>query len=66
MSDAVIVAAIRTPIGRAGRGLAGLSLQGIGSQTVAAAIATAGLDANDIAIRAFAPAHLCVARRKPQ
>jgi acetyl-CoA C-acetyltransferase len=48
MSDAVIVAAIRTPIGRAGRGLAGLSLQGIGSQTVAAAIATAGLDANDI------------------
>jgi acetyl-CoA C-acetyltransferase len=48
MSDAVIVAAIRTPIGRAGRGLAGLSLQGIGAQTVAAAIATAGLDANDI------------------
>jgi acetyl-CoA acetyltransferase family protein len=48
MSDAAIVAAIRTPIGRAGRGLAGLSLQGIGSQTVAAAIATAGLDANDI------------------
>ena len=48
MSDAVIVAAIRTPIGRAGRGLAGLSLQGIGSQTVAAAIATAGLDTNDI------------------
>jgi acetyl-CoA acetyltransferase family protein len=48
MSDAVIVAAIRTPIGRAGRGLAGLSLQGIGSQTVAAAIATAGLDANDV------------------
>jgi SAM-dependent methyltransferase len=28
--------------------------------------AAAGLDANDIAIRAFAPAHLCVARRKPQ
>ena len=48
MSDAVIVAAIRTPVGRAGRGLAGLSLQGIGSQTVAAAIATAGLDTNDI------------------
>ncbi len=48
MSDAVIVSAIRTPIGRAGRGLAGLSLQGIGSQTVAAAIAAAGLDANDI------------------
>jgi acetyl-CoA C-acetyltransferase len=48
MSDAVIVAAIRTPIGRAGRGLAGLSLQGIGSQTVAAAIGTAGLDVNDI------------------
>jgi acetyl-CoA acetyltransferase family protein len=48
MSDAVIVAAIRTPIGRAGRGLAGLSLQGIGSQTVTAAIASAGLDVNDI------------------
>jgi acetyl-CoA acetyltransferase family protein len=48
MADAVIVAAIRTPIGRTGRSLAGLSLQDIGAQTVAAAIATAGLDANDI------------------
>jgi acetyl-CoA acetyltransferase family protein len=48
MSDAVIVTAVRTPIGRAGKGLAGLSLQDIGAQTVAAAIANAGLDVNDI------------------
>ena len=47
-SDAVIVAAIRTPIGRAGRSLAGLSLAEIGMQTVAGAIATAGIDAGDI------------------
>ena len=43
-TDAVIVAAVRTPIGRSGRSLAGLSLQDIGMQTVAAAIAAAGLD----------------------
>jgi acetyl-CoA acyltransferase len=48
MSDAVIVTAVRTPIGRAGKGLAGLSLQDIGAQTVSAAIASAGLDVNDI------------------
>jgi acetyl-CoA acetyltransferase family protein len=48
MTDAVIVTALRTPIGRAGKGLAGLSLQDIGAQTVAAAIASAGLDVNDI------------------
>jgi len=47
-TDAVIVAAVRTPIGRSGRGLAGLSLQDIGMQTVAAAIATARLDPGDI------------------
>ena len=35
-NDAVIVAAVRTPIGRSGRSLAGLSLQDIGTQTVAA------------------------------
>src|ERR1700722_19854677 len=47
-NDAVIVAAVRTPIGRSGRALAGLSLQDIGMQTVAGAIAAAGLDINDI------------------
>src|SRR3984957_21085991 len=48
MSDAVIVTAVRTPIGRAGKGLAGLTLQDIGAQTVSGAIASAGLDVNDI------------------
>ena len=48
MPDAVIVAAVRTPIGRAGRGLAPLSLQEIGAQTVTAAIEVAGLDVEDI------------------
>jgi acetyl-CoA C-acetyltransferase len=48
MTDAAIVAAIRTPIGRQGRGLAPLTLQEIGQQTVAAAIATAGIEAHDI------------------
>jgi acetyl-CoA acetyltransferase family protein len=47
-NDAVIVAAVRTPIGRSGRSLAGLSLQDIGTQTVAAAIAAAGLQADSI------------------
>ena len=47
-NDAVIVAAVRTPIGRSGRSLAGLSLQDIGTQTVAAAIAAAGLQADAI------------------
>ena len=47
-TDAVIVAAVRTPIGRSGRSLAGLSLQDIGMQTVAGAIAAAGLEAGDI------------------
>jgi acetyl-CoA acetyltransferase family protein len=47
-SDAVIVAAVRTPIGRSGRSLAGLSLHDIAMQTVAGAIAAAALDAGDI------------------
>ena len=47
-NDAVIVAAVRTAIGRSGRGLAGLSIQDIGMQTVAGVIAAAGLDAGDI------------------
>lgn len=47
-NDAVVVAAVRTPIGRTGRALAGLSLQEIGMQTVAGAIATAGLNPEDI------------------
>jgi len=48
MSDAVIVAAIRTPIGRTGRSLAPLTLQGIGAQTVAGLIAASGVDVNEI------------------
>jgi acetyl-CoA acetyltransferase family protein len=47
-TDAVIVTAVRTPIGRSGQSLAGLSLQDIGMQTVAAAVTTAGLEAGDI------------------
>jgi acetyl-CoA C-acetyltransferase len=48
MTDAVIVAAVRTPIGRSGRGLAALTLQEIGQQTVAAVIAAAGIEPHDI------------------
>ena len=47
-TDPVIVAATRTPIGRSGRSLAGLSIRDIGMQTVSAVIAAAGLDAADI------------------
>jgi acetyl-CoA C-acetyltransferase len=47
-TDAVIVAAIRTPIGRSGRSLAGLSVRDIGMQTVSGVVAAAGLDAADI------------------
>jgi acetyl-CoA C-acetyltransferase len=47
-NDAVIVAAVRTPIGRSGRSLAGLTIQDLGMQTVAGAIAAAGLDPGDI------------------
>ncbi len=46
--DAVIVAAIRTPIGRAGRALAGLSLHDIAMQTVAGVIDAADIDVADI------------------
>ncbi len=47
-TDAVVVAAVRTPIGRSGRSLAGLSIQDIGMQTVASVIAAAGLQPGDI------------------
>jgi acetyl-CoA C-acetyltransferase len=47
-TDAVIVAAVRTPIGRSGRSMAALTIQDIGMQTVAAAIAASGLEVGDI------------------
>jgi acetyl-CoA C-acetyltransferase len=47
-TDAVIVAGTRTPIGRAGRSLAGLRLHDIAMQTVSGVIATAGLEPADI------------------
>ena len=47
-TDAVIVAATRTPIGRSGRSLAGLSIRDIGMQTVSGVIEAAGLDVDDI------------------
>src|ERR1700722_15884280 len=47
-SDAVIVAATRTPIGRSGRALAGLTIEDIGMQTVAGVMAAAGLTPEDI------------------
>ncbi len=43
-TDAVIVAATRTPIGRSGRSLAGLSLHDIGLQTLQGVIDSVGLD----------------------
>ncbi len=46
--DAVIVAAIRTPIGRARKSLAGLSLHDIGMQTVSGVLAASGVDPADI------------------
>jgi acetyl-CoA acetyltransferase family protein len=48
MGDAVIVTAVRTPIGRSGRSLAPLTLQDIGAQTVSAAIAKSGIAPDDI------------------
>ena len=48
MTDAVIVAAVRSPIGRAGRSLAPLSIHELGGQTIAGAIAAAGLNPADI------------------
>ena len=47
-TDAVIVAATRTPIGRSGRSLAGLTLHDIGLQTLSAVIAAAGVDTADV------------------
>ena len=48
-TDAVIIAATRTPIGRSGRSLAGLSLHDIGLQTLRGVIdAATGLDVADI------------------
>ncbi len=47
-NDAVIVAATRTPIGRSGRALAGLTLIDIGMQTVAGVLAAASIDPADI------------------
>jgi acetyl-CoA C-acetyltransferase len=47
-TDAVIVAATRTPIGRSGRSLAGLRLHDIGLQTLQGVIDAAGLDTADI------------------
>src|SRR5580658_8705488 len=47
-SDAFIVAATRTPIGRSGRALAGLTIEDIGMQTVSGVIAAAGLHPEDI------------------
>ena len=47
-TDAVIVAATRTPIGRSGRSLAGLSLHDIGLQTLQGVIDSVGLDTADI------------------
>src|ERR1700734_3806529 len=47
-SDPVIVAATRTPIGRSGGALAGLTIEDIGMQTVAGVMAAAGLTPEDI------------------
>src|SRR6516165_9222225 len=47
-TDAVIVTAVRTPIGRSGRSMAGLTIQDIGMQTVAGAIAASGIEHGDI------------------
>ena len=47
-ADAVSVTAIRTPIGRSGRSMAGLTIHDIGMQTVAGAIASSGIDPVDI------------------
>src|SRR5580698_2121553 len=47
-SDAFIIAATRTPIGRSGRSLAGLTIEDVGMQTVAGVIAAARLAPEDI------------------
>ncbi len=48
MGDPVVVAAARTPIGRAGRSLAALSLADIASKTVSGVIARSGIKVEDI------------------
>ncbi len=48
MTEAVIVSAVRSPIGRAGRSLAPLTIHELGGQTIAAAIEAAGLNPADI------------------
>jgi acetyl-CoA C-acetyltransferase len=47
-TDAVIVTAVRTPIGRSGRSMAAMTIHDIGMQTVAGAIAASGIDPGDI------------------
>jgi acetyl-CoA acetyltransferase family protein len=48
VTDPVIVAATRTPIGRSGRSMATLTIHDIGMQTVSGVIAAAGIDPGDI------------------
>jgi acetyl-CoA acetyltransferase family protein len=48
VTDPVIVAATRTPIGRSGRSLSALSIHDIGMQTVSGVIGAAGIDLGDI------------------
>ncbi len=48
ITDPVIVAATRTPIGRSGRSMAALTIHDIGMQTVSGVIAAAGIDPGDI------------------
>jgi acetyl-CoA acetyltransferase family protein len=48
MTDAVIVAAVRSPIGRSGRSLAPLSIHDLAGQTISAAIRSADLEPTDI------------------
>jgi acetyl-CoA C-acetyltransferase len=47
-TDAVIVTAVRTPIGRSGRSMAAMTIHDIGMQTVAGAVAASGIDPGDI------------------
>jgi acetyl-CoA acetyltransferase family protein len=48
MGDAVVVSAVRTPIGRSGRSMAGLSLADIAKASIAAAIERSGVPADDV------------------
>jgi acetyl-CoA C-acetyltransferase len=47
-TDAVIVTAVRTPIGRSGRSMAAMTIHDIGMQTVAGAVAASGIDPGDV------------------